>query len=405
MKSKLVILSLLVAGAAATATAQTKEKFYSEKAKDNVFISVAGGAQVNLNPDNSFGKALTPHVSVSLGKWINPVWGFRGQVSAWSQKLNMSRNSGTVNLVGSDLVYTPGNSNEYRSFNYINTHLDGLMNLSNLLCGYNPNRVFNLSVFAGPGFTFARDRSNETLVTTFSNSSANTGTYVREVESGKIKPMVNGSVGLLANFFVSKSLSIDLEARGEVSPSVFGKFSGNSYTDGAVSLTAGLTYTFGGRKFTPVAAQVDEAALNNEINRYRSELARAQADLANAKNALANAKPVVKEVTKEVVVAGPRAIFFRIGSARIDDYNRVNIELAAKILKANPDKKYKVAGYADKATGSSSWNQKLSEKRAQNVYDALVKEGVSKDQLEYVGFGGTENMFGKNYLNRVVILE
>ena len=25
--------------------------------------------------------------------------------------------------------------------------------------------------------------------------------------------------------------------------------------------------------------------------------------------------------------------------------------------------------------------------------------------LELVGFGGTENMFGKNYLNRVVILE
>ena len=77
----------------------------------------------------------------------------------------------------------------------------------------------------------------------------------------------------------------------------------------------------------------------------------------------------------------------------------------AKILKANPDKKYKVAGYADKATGSASWNQKLSEKRAQVVYDALIAQGVDKDQLELVGFGGTENMFGKNFLNRVVILE
>ena len=83
----------------------------------------------------------------------------------------------------------------------------------------------------------------------------------------------------------------------------------------------------------------------------------------------------------------------------------VDIELAAKILKANPDKKYKVAGYADKATGSASWNQKLSEKRAQVVYDALIAQGVDKDQLELVGFGGTENMFGKNFLNRVVILE
>ena len=53
----------------------------------------------------------------------------------------------------------------------------------------------------------------------------------------------------------------------------------------------------------------------------------------------------------------------------------------------------------------ASWNQKLSEKRAQVVYDALIAQGVDKDQLELVGFGGTENMFGKNFLNRVVILE
>ena len=110
-------------------------------------------------------------------------------------------------------------------------------------------------------------------------------------------------------------------------------------------------------------------------------------------------------MVKEVNVAGPRAIFFKIGSAKIDDYGKVNIQLAAKVLKENPDKKYKVAGYADKATGSASWNQKLSEKRAQAVYDALIAEGVDKDQLELVGFGGTDNMFGKDYLNRVVILE
>ena len=36
------------------------------------------------------------------------------------------------------------------------------------------------------------------------------------------------------------------------------------------------------------------------------------------------------------------AIFFKIGSAKIDDYGMVNIQLAAKILKANPDKKYEM---------------------------------------------------------------
>ena len=205
-------------------------------------------------------------------------------------------------------------------------------------------------------------------------------------------------------FNINTKWAIDVEARGAIAPSVFGNISSHRKAEGTGTLTAGVSYIFGGKKFIPVS-KIDEDAVNAEINRYRSELAQAQADLANCKNALANAKPEVKEVTKEVEVAGPRAIFFKIGSARLDDYGKVNIELAAKILKANPDKKYKVAGYADKATGSASWNQKLSEKRAQVVYDALIAQGVDKDQLELVGFGGTANMFGKNFLNRVVILE
>ena len=50
-------------------------------------------------------------------------------------------------------------------------------------------------------------------------------------------------------------------------------------------------------------------------------------------------------------------------------------------------------------------NQTLSEKRAQAVYDALVAEGVNPNQLEKVAMGGTDPMFEKAYLNRVVIME
>ena len=45
---------------------------------------------------------------------------------------------------------------------------------------------------------------------------------------------------------------------------------------------------------------------------------------------------------------------------------------------------------------------------AKEVYDALVKEGVSKDQLELKGFGGSGALFNfsaKPYLSRTVILE
>ena len=88
MKSKVVILSLLLTGAAVSASAQTKEKFYTERAKDNIFISVGAGAQGCVNPNNfdyGFGHAITPLIHVSVGKLITPVWGVRAQVAGmWS---------------------------------------------------------------------------------------------------------------------------------------------------------------------------------------------------------------------------------------------------------------------------------------------------------------------------------
>lgn len=122
------------------------------------------------------------------------------------------------------------------------------------------------------------------------------------------------SAGLGLKFNINTKWAIDVEARGAIAPSIFGNISSHRKAEGTGMLTAGVSYIFGGKKFIPVS-KIDEDAVNAEINRYRSELAQAQADLANCKNALANAKPEVKEVTKEVEVAGPRAIFFKIGSA------------------------------------------------------------------------------------------
>ena len=180
---------------------------------------------------------------------------------------------------------------------------------------------------------------------------------------------VSASAGLGLKFNISTKWAIDV-ARGAIAPSIFGNISSHRKAEGTGMLTAGVSYIFGGKKFIPVS-KIDEDAVNAEINRYRSELAQAQADLANCKNALANAKPEVKEVTKEVEVAGPRAIFFKIGSARLDDYGKVNIELAAKILKANPDKKYKVAGYADKATGKALLGTRSCPKSVPRLFTTL----------------------------------
>ncbi|MDR1004801.1 MAG: OmpA family protein [Prevotellaceae bacterium] len=405
MKSKLVIVSLLVA-AASTATAQEKEQFVSEKASDNIFLSVGIGADASMYKEGKydFGKSIAPHITLSLGKWINPTWGFRGQVGFWQDKVatGWGAESGPGMSYGTEYVEALPNPAEGKGITNARIRLDGLFNLSNAIAGYNPDRLFSLSVFAGPGLTIANSYDMGTITVNSSH-----GHWTRNnVDDKKLRTYVNGSIGLQGKFNVNEFWDIDIEARGELSPAIDGNLT-RAQTTGTLFATVGATYTFGGKKFISSGSKVEQQAINEEVNRYREELAQAQSDLAQTKNALnkAIAQPVTKEVTKEVQVAGPRAIFFKLGSAVIDDYGKVNIELAAKILKANPDKKYKIAGYADKATGSAATNQKLSEKRAQAVYDALIAQGVDKDQLELVGFGGTANMFGKDYLNRVVILE
>ena len=58
----------------------------------------------------------------------------------------------------------------------------------------------------------------------------------------------------------------------------------------------------------------------------------------------------------------------------------------AESLIARPEVKVEIGGYTD-SDGSASYNQKLSQRRADAVRDYLVKMGVPKDQLTTKGYG------------------
>ncbi len=385
MKAKFLTLSILLAGASVMANAQeAKTKYYTEKASDNIFIGVGVGAMSVLNDGFN---TPTFNFNIQLGKYITPSWGVRGEISGLWQSLDNQGNS----------YYNVSDRSRYHKYckEFGELNLDAMLNLTNLLGGYNPDRVVDFYMFAGPTMNLAKKGAE------FTGEMAGDAYEVKD--DGDLKLRFGATAGLGLGFNLSKSLELGIEARIGVTPSIFGDASDCRKAEATGRLNLGLTYTFGGKKFVPVK-EVDEDALNAEINRYRAELARVQADLDECRRNKRPAPAEVKEVVKEVETAGPRAVFFKLGSAVIDDYGMVNIQLAAKSLKES-GAKCKVAGYCDKATGTTSGNQKLSEKRAQAVYDALVAEGVDKDQLELVGFGGTENMFGKDYLNRVVLME
>ena len=96
MKTKVFLLSLLSAfvfslGAQEfqpmvgfSKEAGYKTNFKKNKARDNWFISIAGGASMLLgdqNPEASFGSRLNFAPQVSFGKWFNPYLAFRTQLN------------------------------------------------------------------------------------------------------------------------------------------------------------------------------------------------------------------------------------------------------------------------------------------------------------------------------------
>jgi outer membrane protein OmpA-like peptidoglycan-associated protein len=374
MRTNFLILFLLLGGIAICGHAQTKGGYHSERFKDNIYVGVGVGAQLNLNPDNldyGIGHAVTPAVNISLGKGFTPVWGGRIQaLGVWS-------------TLYSNYGLAAGRYDKIEK-HYADLQADLLFNITNAISGYEPSRLFTLSAFAGPGLTTAKAFGKQ----------------------DKVNFLVNGSVGLMGGFHLTDYIDLNIEARANVSSSIFSR-TGNAYTDGVAFISAGATYTFGGRKYE-ACQKVDIDAINAEINEYKASLAGKDAEMDKLRKDLA-AKPAetIKEVVKttESEVAGKRVVFFKIGTYSLTAYERLNIKLVAEtIKKSKSDKKYQVVGYADKATGTARLNQKLSEERAKIVYQALIEEGVSPDRLEWVG-RGAQDVFDKNELNRVVILD
>ena len=97
---------------------------------------------------------------------------------------------------------------------------------------------------------------------------------------------------------------------------------------------------------------------------------------------------------------------FVVNTTDVVNREKVNLETVAQMIKATPNKKYNVIGYADKQTGTAEGNAQLAQGRAQNVYDILTKQyGVPASQLVKDSKGGVDYMyFNDEQLSRSVII-
>ena len=103
------------------------------------------------------------------------------------------------------------------------------------------------------------------------------------------------------------------------------------------------------------------------------------------------------------MVATAQSVFFNIGSSKIASRkDLVNVKEVADYAKAN-NKKILVTGYADSKTGSTQFNQQLSQKRAEAVAAELVKMGVDRDNIVIEAKGGVNTISPYSYNRRATV--
>ena len=377
MKTKVFLLSLLSAFVFSLSAqefqpmvgyskeAGYKTNFKKNRARDNWFISIAGGASILMGDQNSeasFGSRLNFAPQVSFGKWFNPYLAFRAQLN------------------GGVLHGFEGVGPEYMQHNkYMAAHVDLLWDVTNFWAPYNEKKVFRLIPWVGFGYA-QRFKTDEAVERARTES-----------------PTLNA--GILTAFRLSKRVDLNVEVQGSLLNEQFNRVSMNHLTDGIIQLSAGLTFKLGKTDFE-VLEPMDYALLNDlngQINKLRAE----NDELSKRPVSCPECAPAVTEVVNNYV---DNVVYFRLNSSKIDKNQQINIFNTAQFVKEN-NAPIKVIGYADKKTGTSSYNMGLSEKRARAVAKELIeKYGVSSDQITIEWKGSDEQPYGENNWNRVVIM-
>lgn len=109
--------------------------------------------------------------------------------------------------------------------------------------------------------------------------------------------------------------------------------------------------------------------------------------------ATAEYQEISKEFPLKNVSVGSRVvlrnIFYEFDKATLLPQSYVELDRLYKLLVEVPTIKIEISGHTDNK-GSASYNQGLSERRAQSVVEYLVARGIGIDRLTYVGMGLTQ---------------
>ena len=371
---KLLLVVSAVLASVSIAEAQQSKSDLSVEFRPNWTIQLQGGAAYTRG-EASFGKLISPAANLSVGYKFHPMVGMRVGVGGWQAK-------GAAAQVG-----------ELYNFNFVQGNADLMLDLSSMFGGFNHRRVANVYIFAGFGAigAFKNDQAIA-LAETYTFDYLWTGS----------KFFAAGRFGAGIDFRCSDRVSLGLEANANIMSDKFNsKKAGN--VDWQMNLLAGITYRFG-KNYRPSKAYA-EAKAQEEAARVAME--KAAAEKAAAEKAAAEKAAAEKAAAEaaRAAIAKENSIesIFSIGSYKIRSSEGKKIDALAQWLNENKDYTVLVVGYADKHTGTSTYNMELSKKRATAVQKRLVANGVEAERISVDAKGDTEQLSSTPEKNRVVL--
>jgi outer membrane protein OmpA-like peptidoglycan-associated protein len=130
--------------------------------------------------------------------------------------------------------------------------------------------------------------------------------------------------------------------------------------------------------------EVKQAEQQKSIDQQRAEIAKNQALIEELKKRNIEAR----ETSRGVIVNLPNVNFqFDSADLTTDGRNRVN-QIASIVKRDAPNRRIAVEGHASRESAAQeAYNQRLSERRAQTVADALERNGVNNSQISSHGLG------------------
>ena len=343
--------------------------------RNNWYIQLGAGVRTPLVETGTKTHHYTAQYNLAVGRWISPYLGFR-----------FSGYYGSMHWL----------HNPVASARTANLNVDFMWDMCNSIAGYNPSRPVSVIPYMGLGGTFVYDYKGNRDANDMGKHNLKSNQWLLPV-----------SAGLQVRFRLSEYVDLFGEARAMFYGDNFNNDVYGRPVDLDLSATGGIIVHFTGSKFQQYNPCDYVSALNQanaQVNDLRAALATTSAALAAAEAQLPC--PEVPEVV--AVESTSTTIFptvrFKSNSAYVSSEEMVNVYNIAEYLKANPDAQIIVRGYADKDTGTSAYNMKLSQRRAQAVADILTGDyGIAENRLIIQAAGSDTQLYDTNNWNRIVI--